>query len=153
VAGEWKLPLVIRYYAVYDKFIGETEREFRSVSRSRGWLRACCGSTNWKKSSPEAAPIRLRRRRRFVASAGVVSLLDAERQPAVFVAATCNNVTVAAAGVDPQGRFDELFFVDCQVQPSAGRYRDSVGEAQTQSGDYDLDRVAEAAKGFSGAED
>ena len=53
------------------------------------------------------------------ADAGVSSCLLAsflswmqERKPSVFVAATCNNVTVLPPELIRKGRFDELFFVD-----------------------------------------
>src|SRR5271165_16317 len=76
-----------------------------------------------------------------------------DRKPAVFVAATCNNVTVLPPELIRKGRFDELFFVDL---PSAAERRQifsiQLAKRKRNPGDYDLDRVAAAAKGFSGAE-
>jgi len=76
-----------------------------------------------------------------------------ERKPAVFVAATCNNVTVLPPELIRKGRFDELFFVDL---PSAAERKQifsiQLTKRKRNPADYDLDRIAAAAKGFSGAE-
>jgi SpoVK/Ycf46/Vps4 family AAA+-type ATPase len=76
-----------------------------------------------------------------------------ERKPAVFVAATCNNVTVLPPELIRKGRFDELFFVDL---PSTAERKQvfsiQLTKRKRNPADYDLDQVAAAAKGFSGAE-
>jgi SpoVK/Ycf46/Vps4 family AAA+-type ATPase len=97
VAGEWKLPLVkFDTAAVYDKFIGETEKRIQKVFRVAEGLAPCVLWIDelekvFAGSGPDSAS----------ADAGVSSRLLAsflswmqERKPAVFVAATCNNVTV-----------------------------------------------------------
>jgi SpoVK/Ycf46/Vps4 family AAA+-type ATPase len=76
-----------------------------------------------------------------------------ERKPAVFVAATCNNVTVLPPELIRKGRFDELFFVDL---PSGDERKQvfsiQLTKRKRNPADYDLDRVAAAAEGFSGPE-
>src|SRR5450432_91887 len=76
-----------------------------------------------------------------------------ERKPAVFVAATCNNVTVLPPELIRKGRFDELFFVDL---PSTAERKQifsiHLTRRKRKPADYDLDQVAAAAHGFSGAE-
>jgi ATPase family associated with various cellular activities (AAA) len=156
VAGEWKLPLVkFDTAAVYDKFIGETEKRIQKVFRVAEGLAPCVLWIDelekvFAGSGPDSAS----------ADAGVSSRLLAaflswmqERKPAVFVAATCNNVTVLPPELIRKGRFDELFFVDL---PSAAErkqiYSIQLTKRKRNPADYDLDRVAEAAKGFSGAE-
>ena len=94
------------------------------------------------------------------ADAGVSSRLLAaflswmqDRKPAVFVAATCNNVTVLPPELIRKGRFDELFFVD--LPDTAERkqiFAIQLTKRKRNAEDYDLDGVATAAKGFSGAE-
>lgn len=156
VAGEWKLPLVkFDTAAVYDKFIGETEKRIQKVFRVAEGLAPCVLWIDelekvFAGSGPDSAS----------ADAGVSSRLLAaflswmqDRKPAVFVAATCNNVTVLPPELIRKGRFDELFFVDL---PSAAE-RKQIFEIQLTKrkrnpAAYDLDRVAAAAKGFSGAE-
>jgi hypothetical protein len=156
VAGEWKLPLVkFDTAAVYDKFIGETEKRIQKVFRVAEGLAPCVLWIDelekvFAGSGPDSAS----------ADAGVSSRLLAsflswmqDRKPAVFVAATCNNITVLPPELIRKGRFDELFFVDL---PSAAERKQIFGIQLTKRKrnppDFDLDRVAEAAKGFSGAE-
>src|SRR5438270_3493092 len=119
VAGEWKLPLVkFDTSAVYDKFIGETEKRIRKVFQVAEGLAPCVLWIDelekvFAGSGPDSAS----------ADAGVSSRLLAsflswmqDRKAAVFVAATCNNVTVLPPELIRKGRFDELFFVDVPNQ-------------------------------------
>jgi hypothetical protein len=156
VAGEWKLPLVkFDTAAVYDKFIGETEKRIQKVFKVAEGLAPCVLWIDelekvFAGSGPDSAS----------ADAGVSSRLLAsflswmqERKPAVFVAATCNNVTVLPPELIRKGRFDELFFVDL---PSAAERKQvfsiQLTKRKRNPADYNLDQVAEAAQGFSGAE-
>jgi hypothetical protein len=156
VAGEWKLPLVkFDTAAVYDKFIGETEKRIQKVFKVAEGLAPCVLWIDelekvFAGSCPDSAS----------ADAGVSSRLLAsflswmqERKPAVFVAATCNNVTVLPPELIRKGRFDELFFVDL---PSAAERKQifsiQLTKRKRNPAGYDLDRVAAAAQGFSGAE-
>src|SRR5271168_3794016 len=156
VAGEWKLPLVkFDTSAVYDKYIGETEKRIRKVFQVAEGLAPCVLWVDelekiFAGSGPDSAS----------ADAGVSSRLLAsflswmqDRKTPVFVAATCNNVTVLPPELIRKGRFDELFFVDL---PSAAERKQIFGIQLTKRkrnpADYDLDRIAAASKGFSGAE-
>jgi len=141
--------------AVYDKFIGETEKRIQKVFRVAEGLAPCVLWIDelekvFAGSGPDSAS----------ADAGVSSRLLAsflswmqDRKPAVFVAATCNNVTVLPPELIRKGRFDELFFVDL---PSAAERKQifsiQLTKRKRNPTDYDLDRVAAAATGFSGAE-
>jgi ATP-dependent 26S proteasome regulatory subunit len=156
VAGEWKLPLVkFDTAAVYDKFIGETEKRIQKVFRVAEGLAPCVLWIDelekvFAGSGPDSAS----------ADAGVSSRLLAaflswmqDRKPAVFVAATCNNVTVLPPELIRKGRFDELFFVDL---PSAAERKQvfaiQLTKRKRNAAAFHLDAVAAAAKGFSGAE-
>jgi hypothetical protein len=156
VAGEWKLPLVkFDTAAVYDKFIGETEKRIQKVFKVAEGLAPCVLWIDelekvFAGSGPDSAS----------ADAGVSSRLLAsflswmqERKSAVFVAATCNNVTVLPPELIRKGRFDELFFVDLpSLDERKQVFSIQLTKRKRNPADYDLDRVAEAAKGFSGAE-
>jgi len=156
VAGEWKLPLVkFDTAAVYDKYIGETEKRIQKVFKVAEGLAPCVLWIDelekvFAGSGPDSAS----------ADAGVSSRLLAsflswmqDRKAPVFVAATCNNVAVLPPELIRKGRFDELFFVDL---PNTAERKQIFGIQLTKRkrnpADYDLDRVAAAAKGFSGAE-
>jgi SpoVK/Ycf46/Vps4 family AAA+-type ATPase len=94
------------------------------------------------------------------ADAGVSSRLLAaflswmqDRKAAVFVVATCNNVSALPPELIRKGRFDELFFVDL---PTPGERKQifsiQLARRKRNSADFDLERLAAAAKGYSGAE-
>jgi SpoVK/Ycf46/Vps4 family AAA+-type ATPase len=119
VAGEWNLPLVkFDTAAVYDKYIGETEKRIRKVFEVAEGLAPCILWIDelekvFAGSGPDSAS----------ADAGVSSRLLAsflswmqDRKAPVFVAATCNNVTALPPELIRKGRFDELFFVDLPNQ-------------------------------------
>ena len=156
VAGEWKLPLVkFDTAAVYDKYIGETEKRIQRVFKVAEGLAPCVLWIDelekvFAGSGPDSAS----------ADAGVSSRLLAsflswmqERKAPVFVAATCNNVTVLPPELIRKGRFDELFFVDLpNVAERKQIFSIQLKKRKRNPADYDVDRVAAAAEGFSGAE-
>ncbi|HTR25692.1 MAG TPA: AAA family ATPase [Terriglobales bacterium] len=156
VAGEWKLPLVkFDTAAIYDKYIGETEKRIQKVFRVAEGLAPCVLWIDelekvFAGSGPDSAS----------ADAGVSSRLLAsflswmqDRKAPVFVAATCNNVTVLPPELIRKGRFDELFFVDLPSQEERKQiFAIQLKRRKRNPQGYDLDRVAETAKGFSGAE-
>jgi SpoVK/Ycf46/Vps4 family AAA+-type ATPase len=156
VAGEWKLPLVkFDTAAIYDKYIGETEKRIQKVFKVAEGLAPCVLWIDelekvFAGSGPDSAS----------ADAGVSSRLLAsflswmqDRKAPVFVAATCNNVSALPPELIRKGRFDELFFVDLPNQAECKQiFAIQLTKRKRKPEDYDLDRIAEAAKGFSGAE-
>ena len=156
IAGEWRLPLVkFDTAAIYDKFIGETEKRIQKVFKVAEGLAPCVLWIDelekvFAGSGPDSAS----------ADAGVSSRLLAsflswmqDRKAPVFVAATCNNVTVLPPELIRKGRFDELFFVDLPNTSERKQiFSIQLTKRKRSPADYDLDRVAATAKGFSGAE-
>ncbi len=156
VAGEWKLPLVkFDTAAIYDKYIGETEKRIQKVFRVAEGLAPCVLWIDelekvFAGSGPDSAS----------ADAGVSSRLLAsflswmqDRKAPVFVAATCNNVNALPPELIRKGRFDELFFVDLPNQAERKQiFAIQLTKRKRNPAGYDLERVAAAAKGFSGAE-
>jgi SpoVK/Ycf46/Vps4 family AAA+-type ATPase len=124
IAGEWKLPLVkFDTAAIFDKYIGETEKRIQKVFQVAEELSPCVLWIDelekvFAGSGPDSAS----------ADAGVSSRLLAaflswmqERKAPVFVAATCNNVSALPPELIRKGRFDELFFVDLPNRRSESR--------------------------------
>lgn len=156
VAGEWKLPLVkFDTSAVYDKYIGETEKRIRKVFQVAEGLAPCVLWIDelekvFAGSGPDSAS----------ADAGVSSRLIAsflswmqDRKSPVFVAATCNNVTVLPPELIRKGRFDELFFVDLPNQAERKQILAiQLTKRKRNPADFDLEKIAAGAKGYSGAE-
>jgi len=156
VAGEWKLPLVkFDTSAVYDKYIGETEKRIRKVFQVAEGLAPCVLWIDelekvFAGSGPDSAS----------ADAGVSSRLLAsflswmqDRKAPVFVAATCNNVSALPPELIRKGRFDELFFVDLPNQDERAQiFSIQLIKRKRNPADYELEKIAAAAKGYSGAE-
>ncbi len=156
IAGEWKLPLVkFDTAAIYDKYIGETEKRIQKVFRVAEGLAPCVFWIDelekvFAGSGPDSASV----------DAGVSSRILAaflswmqDRKAPVFVAATCNNVTALPPELIRKGRFDELFFVDLP-NPAERRqiFAIHLAKRKRNPAEFDLDRIAAAAKGYSGAE-
>ena len=156
VAGEWKLPLVkFDTAAVYDKYVGETEKRIQKVFQVAEGLAPCVLWIDelekvFAGSGPDSAS----------ADAGVSSRLLAaflswmqDRKAPVFVAATCNNVTALPPELIRKGRFDELFFVDLPNQAERKQiFAIQLAKRKRNPADFDLNRVTTAADGYSGAE-
>jgi ATP-dependent 26S proteasome regulatory subunit len=156
IAGEWKLPLVkFDTAAIYDKYIGETEKRIQKVFRVAEGLAPCVFWIDelekvFAGSGPDSASV----------DAGVSSRILAaflswmqDRKAPVFVAATCNNVTALPPELIRKGRFDELFFVDLPNQAERRQiFAIHLAKRKRNPADFDLDRIAAAAKGYSGAE-
>ena len=141
--------------AIYDKYIGETEKRIRKVFEVAEGLAPCVLWIDelekvFAGSGPDSAS----------ADAGVSSRLLAsflswmqDRKTPVFVAATCNNVSALPPELIRKGRFDELFFVDLPNQAEREQILSiQLKKRKRNPGEFDLQTVATAAKGFSGAE-
>ncbi len=156
IAGEWKLPLVkFDTAAIFDKYIGETEKRIQKVFRVAEGLAPCVLWIDelekvFAGSGPDSASV----------DAGVSSRILAaflswmqDRKAPVFVAATCNNVTVLPPELIRKGRFDELFFVDLPNQAERKQiFAIHLARRKRNPAEFDLDRIAAAAQGHSGAE-
>jgi len=153
VAAEWGLPLVrLDPGALYDKYVGETERNLRqaldtadSMSPVVLWIDEI--EKGFARDGGEA-------------DGGVSGRLLGtfltwlqERDSRVFVVATANDVDRLPPELLRKGRFDEIFFVDL---PSEAERRDILELHLARRGRdpqrFDLDQLATAAEGFSGSE-
>lgn len=76
-----------------------------------------------------------------------------EKSSQVFVVATANSVTRLPPELLRRGRFDELFFVDLpNFQERRNIYAVHIEKRGWSPEKFDLDRLAEDAEGYSGAE-
>jgi AAA+ superfamily predicted ATPase len=156
IAGEWKLPLVrFDSSAIFDKFIGETEKRIHKVFHIAEQLApAVLWIDELEKvfagSGPDSASVDAGVSSRLLGS--FLSWMQ-EHQAPVFVAATCNNVTVLPPELIRKGRFDELFFVDL---PNAVERRAiltlHLRRRKQDPAAFDLEKLVTASHGYSGAE-
>jgi hypothetical protein len=153
VAAAWALPLVkLDPGALYDKYIGETEQNFRKALGSAEKLSPL---VLWIDEIEKA----------FAAGGGdedggvsqrvlgsFLSWLQ-ERRGDVFVVATANDVQRLPAELLRKGRFDETFFVDLPDEAARGAILDIHLRRRKQApAGFDLARLAHESPGYSGAE-
>jgi SpoVK/Ycf46/Vps4 family AAA+-type ATPase len=154
VAREWSLPLLrLDPGKLYDKYIGESERKMREAIRA---AEAMAPAILWIDEIEKGlggitggdADGGLSKR-----MLGTFLSWMQEKQHPVFVIATANDISSLPPELIRKGRFDELFFIDlpdedarCEIFRIQLRRRDRDPEL------FDLDTLAGASEGFSGAE-
>ena len=157
VSARWRMPLLkMDVGALYDKYVGETERRLRQAFRMAAAIAPC---VLWVDEIEKA----------FASPGGAMSggsdgglsqrlhgqLLTwmQEREHPVFVVATANDVSALPPEMLRKGRFDEVFFVDLPG-PDARRdiFAIHIERRKRDPKAFDLAPLAEASDGFSGAE-
>jgi SpoVK/Ycf46/Vps4 family AAA+-type ATPase len=152
VASEWKLPLLRMDTAgLYNKFIGETENNFRRAMRTAEAMAPCVLFIDELEKA-------------FAAGGGDDGGVSArvlgtfltwlqDRKAPVFVVATANDVSKLPAEFLRKGRFDETFFVDLpDTAARAEIFGIHLRRRRQDPADFDLPVLATATRGFSGAE-
>jgi hypothetical protein len=153
VAAAWALPLVrLDPGTLYNKYIGETEQNFR---KAMGAADRLAPLVLWIDEIEKA----------FAAGGGdedggtsqrvlgtFLSWLQ-ERRGDVFVVATANDVQRLPAELLRKGRFDETFFVDLPDEASrAAILRIHLRRRKQAPESFDLPLLARESAGYSGAE-
>ena len=123
----------------------------RHCTRPSGSVRACCGSTNWKRRSP-AWGRQTTAASRSVCLGRSLTWMEERRAP-VFVVATANEIRRLPPEFTRKGRFDETFFVDLPG-PAERRsiFAIQLRGVQRKATGFDLDRLAQVSQYYSGAE-
>lgn len=155
VASQWQLPLLrLDLGRVFSELVGSSEQNIRQALRLAEnvapcvlWLdeieKGLAGSTGSGNSDAGTSA------RVF----GSLLTWMQEKNSPVFVIGTANDISALPPEVLRKGRFDEIFFVDLPQLPErreifvihlARRGRDALN--------YDLNGLALATEGFSGAE-
>jgi SpoVK/Ycf46/Vps4 family AAA+-type ATPase len=135
---------------LYNKYHGETERNLRESLRHAEQLAPCVLWVDEIEKSLAGGDNDDGVSRRVL---GYLLTWMSERREAVFLVATANQVQDLPAELLRKGRFDEIFFVDL---PDASTRREifsiHLARRELKPADFDLDALAAAADGFSGAE-
>ena len=155
IAREWKLPLLkLDAGRLFDKFIGESEKNFRkaietaeSLSPIVLWIdeiekAMVAGGGNGEADAGLS-------RRLF----GAFLTWLQEKKHDVFVVATANDLSSLPPELLRKGRFDEIFFVDLPDDAErASIWRIHLGLRKQDSTQFDLKKIVSASDGFSGSE-
>lgn len=151
VAGLWGLPLLrLDVAGLYNKYIGETEKNLRDALQLADALQPC---VLWideieKGLAPDSVDQGVSRR-----LLGTLLTWMAERSSRVFLVATSNDVTQLPPELIRKGRIDELFFVDLpDAAVRAEIFAIHLAKRELVAEQFDLEALAQASDGYSGAE-
>jgi len=150
-AGIFNIPLLrLDCAALYDKYVGESERNLRETLASADVLAPCVLWIDEIEKGFAAGDSDGGATRRVLGS--FLTWL-AEKHSHVFVVATANDISALPPELVRKGRFDEIFFVDlpnpatrAEILRIHAAKRGITLDAAT------LDTLARACEGFSGAE-
>jgi SpoVK/Ycf46/Vps4 family AAA+-type ATPase len=154
VATAWHRPLLrLDVGALYDKFIGESERRLREAFRQAEmmspiilWIDEI--EKAFASAASQSADGGLSKR-----MFGALLTWMQEHTTPVFIVATANDIDALPPELLRKGRFDEIFFVDL---PDAEARRMIFSIHLKKRGrdpkKFDLDKLSAAAEGYSGAE-
>jgi SpoVK/Ycf46/Vps4 family AAA+-type ATPase len=150
-AGVFGLPLLRLDFAnLYNKYHGETERNLRESLKTAEVMSPC---VLWIDEIEKGLAGRGGETGTAQRVLGSFLTWMSQKDRQVFVVATANEIDALPPELIRKGRFDEIFFVDLPrsavrklIAEIHLRNRDQVAD------EFDLDKIAAATKGFSGAE-
>ncbi|MBN1764764.1 MAG: AAA family ATPase [Sedimentisphaerales bacterium] len=154
IATAWHRPLLrMDTGALYDRYIGESERRLRmSLRQAEMMAPVVLWIDEIEKAFASAASRNIDgglSQRMF----GTLLTWMQEHQESVFLVATANDIEALPPELLRKGRFDEIFFVDL---PKLETRKEIVAihlqKRKRNPNDFDLDAIARQADGFSGAE-
>ncbi len=150
-AGIFGVPLLrLDFGSLYDKYHGETERKLRESLKTADVMSPCVLWIDEIEKGLAGSGGETGTTQRVL---GSFLTWMAEKKSTVFVVATANDITAMPPELIRKGRFDEIFFIDLPRQ----RVRASIFAIHLTSRgqalkDFDVEKLASAAQGFSGAE-
>ncbi len=151
VAGYFGVPLLhLDAGALFNRFHGESERNLRRALAGADRMEPCVLWIDEIEKGMATGDNDGGTSKRMLAT---LLTWMAERESRVFLVATANDITALPPELVRKGRFDEVFFVDL---PDFEARREILGihlaRRDIKPMLYDIDTLAEAADGFSGAE-
>ncbi len=153
IARDWQLPLLkLEAGRLYDKYIGESEKNFRKASDA---AESMAPSVLWideieKGFAAQGGDMDGGLSRRLLGS--FLTWLQEKRRD-VFVVATANDISALPPELMRKGRFDEVFFVDLpDGDERKAILRIHLALKKQDHSRFDLASLTEASEGFSGAE-
>lgn len=151
VAMEWRLPLLkLDPGALYNKYIGETEKNFRRAMQTAERLAPCVLFIDELEKAFAAGSEDGGVSQRVL---GTFLSWMQDRRADVFTVATANDVSRLPPEFLRKGRFDEVFFVDLPDAESRGAIFDiHLRKRNQEPARFDLTALVAATEGFSGAE-
>ena len=149
-AGRLGVPLLrLDFGTLYDKYIGETEKNLRKALATADQMAPCCLWIDEIEKGIAAGSEDEGIGRRVL---GTLLTWMAERNTRVFIVATANDISRLPPELIRKGRLDETFFVDLPDAPMrAETFAIHLRRRGLDPAAFDLPRLAESSEGFSGA--
>lgn len=150
-AGVFGVPLLrLDFGALYDKYHGETERKLRESLATADVMAPC---VLWIDEIEKGLAGRGGETGTTQRVLGTFLTWMAEKQRRVFVVATANDINSLPPELVRKGRFDEIFFVDLPgLRVRASILAIHLNNRGQSLADFDIEALARAMRGFSGAE-
>jgi SpoVK/Ycf46/Vps4 family AAA+-type ATPase len=154
IATAWKRPLLrMDVGALYDKYIGESERRLRdALDQAEAMAPIVLWIDEIEKAFASAAAQSSDgglSKRMF----GCLLTWMQEHQAPVFLVATANDIEALPPELLRKGRFDEIFFVDLPTREARQAIlRIHLKKRKRDPKPFDLNALADACDGYSGAE-
>lgn len=151
LAGSWMLPLLrLDFGALYNKFIGETEKNLRQALDEAARMTPCLLWMDEIEKGLSAGDADDGVSQRLL---GTLLTWLSEREASVFVVATANDISKLPPELLRKGRFDEIFFVDLPTP----QVREIIlglhlAKRQLDPTHFDVAQLAALTEGYSGAE-
>ncbi len=149
-AGRLGVPLLrLDFGTLYDKYIGETEKNLRKALATADQMAPCC---LWIDEIEKGIAVGSEDEGIGRRVLGTLLTWMAERNTRVFIVATANDISRLPPELIRKGRLDETFFVDLPDAPlRAETFAIHLRRRGLDPAAFDLPHLAEASEGFSGA--
>jgi ATP-dependent 26S proteasome regulatory subunit len=154
IAAAWKRPLLrMDAGALYDKYIGESERKLRDALKQADmmapiilWIDEI--EKAFASAASQSSDGGLSKR-----MFGTLLTWMQEHTAPVFLIATANDIEALPPELLRKGRFDEIFFVDLPNRDARKQiFEIHLTKRKRDPSQFDLGALVDASDGFSGAE-
>ncbi|MCG9729824.1 AAA family ATPase [Shewanella sp. Isolate13] len=151
VAGMWQRPLLkMDMSALYNKYIGETEKNLRKALELADLMSPCVLWIDEIEKGLSSGSSDDGTSKRIL---GTILTWMAERKSDVFLVATANDISALPPELMRKGRMDEIFFVDLpDAEIRQAIFLIHLQRRQLDPMQFDLAQLAKVSLGFSGAE-
>ncbi len=154
VAADWEMPLLrLDPGVLYNKFIGESERQLRdALAQAEAMAPVILWIDEIEKAFASASGGSADgglSKRMF---GSLLSWMQDHRHP-IFLVATANDISALPPELMRKGRFDEVFFIDLPTSEARMNILSiHLVRRERDPANFDLVQLAEASEGFNGAE-
>ena len=151
IAGVWGVPLLrLDFGALFNKYIGETEKNIRDALKSAETLSPCVLWIDEIEKGIQTSDGTTGTAQRVLAT---FLTWMAENKKSVFIVATANDIQSLPPELIRKGRMDEIFFVDLpDTQTRKEILAVHLQKRDLEVARFDLALLAHESDGFSGAE-